>query len=115
MTLDVFTARQFQDQHLVERGDGLEVEPIKTFDSGELGLPDPPLDHTALAVDQFQLGQSDKITHVIDALGGATLGQLVVLAQEGRQLEGLEVMGKQNLRHVGHGAPPDVPWASRLM
>jgi hypothetical protein len=35
----------------VERGDGLEVEGIEAFDNGELGLPDPPLDHAALPVD----------------------------------------------------------------
>ena len=34
---------------------------------------------------------------MVDALGGALAGQLVVLAQKGRQLEGLEVMRQQHL------------------
>ena len=49
--LGIFTARQLHDQHLVERWDGLEVEAVEAFDGGEPGLPDPPLDHPAFAVD----------------------------------------------------------------
>ncbi len=52
-TLDVFASRQLQNQHLVERCDGLEVEAVEAFDGGEPGLSDPPLDHAALTVDQF--------------------------------------------------------------
>ena len=77
----------------------------------ELRLPDPPLDHAALAVDQFQLRQAQQIAHVVDALAGTLAGQLVVLPEEGRQLEGLQVMGQQHLWRVGHGAAPP----SRLM
>jgi len=43
---------------------------------------------------------------VAGAFGGALPGLLVVLAQEGRQLQGLEVMGQQQLRRIGHDAPP---------
>ena len=48
---------------------------------------------------------------MIDALGRALPGDLVLLAQEGRQLQGLEVVGEQDLRRVGHARSPD----SRLM
>ena len=37
---------------------------------------------------------------MIDALGGALPGLLIVLAQEGRQLQGLEVV----VRRIGHDA-----------
>ena len=77
--------------------DGLEVEAVRAFDGGELGLSDPPLDHAAFTIDQFQLGQTDKIPHMVGALGGALAGLLVVFPQERRQLEGLEVMGQQEL------------------
>ncbi len=39
-TVDVFASRQFQDQRLVERWDGLEVEAVEVFDGGkEFKLP----------------------------------------------------------------------------
>ena len=38
---------------------------------------------------------------MIDALGRALPGELAVLAQEGRQLQRLEVMGEQHLRRRG--------------
>ena len=63
--LGVFTARQLQDHHLVERWDGLEVEAVEAFDGGELGLPDPPLNQPAFAVNQFQFGEADEITDMV--------------------------------------------------
>jgi hypothetical protein len=48
---------------------------------------------------------------MVDAFGGALAGQLVVFAQEGRQPQGLQVMGEQHLRGFAHDAPPP---ASRL-
>ena len=33
-TLDVFTTRQFQNHHLVERWHGFEVEAVQAFDGG---------------------------------------------------------------------------------
>jgi hypothetical protein len=41
---------------------------------------------------------------MIEALGGALPGELVVLAQERRQLERLEVMSEQKLRRISHDA-----------
>ena len=49
---------------------------------------------------------SVKIPHMVGVLGGALAGQLVVFAQERRQFQGLEVMGQQHLRRIGHDAPP---------
>ena len=60
-------------------------EAVEAFDGGEPGLSDPPLDHAALTVDQFQLGQTD-IPHMVGALGGAVAGQF----EERRQFQGLE-------------------------
>ena len=96
---------------LFERGDRFEVKAVQALDGRELRLPDSPLDHAALAVDQFQLGQAEQVAHVVGALAGTLASQLVVLPEEGRQLEGLQVMGQQHLRRVAHGAAPP----SRLM
>ena len=43
---------------------------------------------------------------MVDAFGGALPGDLVVLAQEGRQLQRLEVVRQQDLRRVAHDAAP---------
>ena len=59
----------------------------------------------------LELGESQQVADVIDAFRGALPGDLVVLAQEGRQLQRLEVVGEQHLRCVGHAPSPD----SRLM
>ena len=48
---------------------------------------------------------------MIKALGGALPSELVVLAQERRQLERLQVMREQKLGGIGHDAAP----VSRLM
>ena len=43
---------------------------------------------------------------MIDALGGALAGYLVVFPQEGGQLEGFQVMAQQELWRVAHDATP---------
>ena len=43
---------------------------------------------------------------MVDALGGALPGELVILAQERRQLEHFQVMAEQKLGRVGHDATP---------
>ena len=109
--LDVLAAGQLQDQRLVERGDDLEVEAIEALDHGEARRLDAPLDHAALAVDQLELGKTQKIANVVDAFRGTLPGDLVVLPQERRQLQPLEVVDEQHLPCVGHAPSPD----SRLM
>ena len=67
--------------------------------------------HAALAVDQLELGKTQKIANVVDAFRGTLPGDLVVLPQERRQLQPLEVVDEQHLPCVGHAPSPD----SRLM
>ena len=71
-----------QDQRLVKRRDDLEVEAAEAFDYGEARRLDPPLDHSALAIDQLKLGEPQQVADVIDALGSALPGDLRVLLQE---------------------------------
>ena len=55
---------------------------------------------------EIDFDKAEQIADMVDAVGGALPGELVVLAQEGRQLERLEVMGEQKLGRVGHHATP---------
>ena len=67
-TVDVLTAGELDHQGLVERRDGLEVEGVQALDHREPGRPDAAFDHATLAFDQLELGQSQQIAHVIDAV-----------------------------------------------
>ena len=82
------------------------VEAVEAFDGGEPGLPDPPFDHPAFALDQFQFARANKVAHMVDALGGALAGQLVILTQESRQLQGFQMMGQQELWRIAHAEAP---------
>ena len=101
-------ARQLQNQRLVEGRHRGKVEGVQALHRREAGLADAPLDEAALAVDQLQFGQAQQISRVIDAFPGAFAGDLLVLAQEGRQLERFQVMRQQHLRRCGgHAALRD--------
>ena len=103
---DVLAASELQDQCLIERRDRREVETVQALHCREPCFLDAALDHPPFPVDQLELGQAQQITRVVDALSGALLGELVVFAQEGWQLERLEVMGEQKLGRVAHGEAP---------
>src|SRR5438270_10853311 len=99
---EVLAASELQHQCLIERRDRREVETVQALYCREPCLLDAALDHPPFPVDQFELGQAQEVTRMVDALGGALLGELVVFAQEGWQLERLEVMGEQKLGRVAH-------------
>jgi hypothetical protein len=85
-----------------------KIEGVQALHRREASLANAPFDETALAVDQFKLGQAQQIARVIDALPGAFAGHLLVLAQKGRQLEHFQMMGQQHLRQRGtHAALRD--------
>jgi hypothetical protein len=62
--------------------------------------------HPALAINHLHLGQPHQVTRMVDALSGTLAGDLVVFAQERRQLQCLQMVGEQDLRGVGHAASP---------
>ena len=74
--------------------------------SKKASLADAPLDHPPLAIQQLELGQPQQVGDVVDTLRGALPSELVVLAQEGRQLQRLEVMREQELGRAAHAAAP---------
>jgi hypothetical protein len=104
--LDVSAAGELQHQHLVQGRDGGEVEAVQALYGREARLADAPLDHPPLAIQELQLGETKQVAGVGHAFRRALPGQLVVLAQEGRQLECLEVVREQDLRRLAHAARP---------
>src|ERR1700686_1292902 len=107
----ILRAGELQHEGLVERRKGSEVEAVQALHGREPRLLDPTLHHAPFAVDQLQFGQAQQKADMIKALGGALPSELVVLAQERRQLERLQVMREQKLGGIGHDAVP----VSRLM
>lgn len=106
--VDPVAASQFQHLHLVEFWDRLEVEAVQALGGRELRGLDTPLDHPPLTVNQFQLDQTREELNMIQPLGGALAGELVVFPQEGRQLQRLEVIRAQDLWSHDHALPSDI-------
>ena len=52
-----FASCQFEDQRLVQHGDGEEVEAVEALHHRELRLTDTALRSAAVAIEQFQLGE----------------------------------------------------------
>ena len=65
------------------------------------------LDHAPFAIDQFQLHQPGQELNMIQALGRALARHFLVFPQEGRQLQGLEVVCQQDVGPVRHAASSD--------
>src|ERR1700704_879733 len=95
---DIFTTGQFENERLVERWNGSEVERVETLHRRETGGADATLDHAPLAIDEFKLGEAQEEADMIETLVGGLCGDLFIFAQEGRQFELSQVMGEQNLR-----------------
>ena len=90
-----------------ELRDRLEVEAVQALGGREFRSLDAPLDHSPLTVDQLQLDQAREELDVIQPFSRILAGELVVFPEEGRQLQGLQVMREQDLRGLGHAAFPD--------
>jgi hypothetical protein len=75
-------AGELQDQCLVERRDRRDLETVEAFHRREPCLLDAALDHPSFPVDQFKFGQAQQVTRVVEALGDALLGDLVVFVDE---------------------------------
>ncbi len=97
-------AGQFEHQHLVDAGDGGELEGLEGFDGGKVRGANAALDHAAFAVDELELNQAHQIAGVIEAFSGALGCELGVFAQNGRQLQLLEMMSEKDLGLSAHAA-----------
>jgi len=58
-----------------------------------------------LSLDQLQFDEPQQVADMIDALGRALTGDLVIFAQERWKLERFQMVSQQDLRRVGHAAP----------
>ena len=58
--------------------------------------------------DHLQLGQAQQAARIVDFLARTLTRELVVLTQEGRQSEGLQVVGEQNLGCLAHEPAPAI-------
>src|SRR3712207_445642 len=100
---DIAAARQLQNQQLVQRRDRGKVEAVQALHSREARLTNAPLNQPPLAIQQLKFAQAKQIAGVVHSLGRTLPGYLVVLAQEGGQLQRLEMMPQENLRDLAHG------------
>ena len=101
---DELAAAEVQHQHLVEARDGGEVEGVEALHRREPRGADAAFDDATLPVDQFQFHQAQQVAGVVDAALRALARHLVVLAQDRRQLQLLEVVPEKNLGLAGRGA-----------
>jgi hypothetical protein len=65
---------------LLSDGRARKLKLSRLLVAGNRGRLDPPLDAAPLALDQFQLGQAQQVTRVVDPLGGTLPSKLVILA-----------------------------------
>jgi hypothetical protein len=94
---DIFAPCELDHHHLVQAGNGGELEGVEALHRRETGCADPPLDGPALAVDELQLDKPQQVARVVDPALRAFTRDLFVLAQNGRQFELFEMMGEQHL------------------
>src|SRR5262249_8173826 len=80
----ILRAGELQNEGLVERRNGSEVEAVQALHGPKPRLLDPTLHPAPFAVDQLQVGQAQEKADRIAALGGALPRALAVLAQECR-------------------------------
>jgi hypothetical protein len=91
---EIFTAREFECQRLAERWNGGEVECVETLHHRKTGSADAALDHAPFTIDEFKLGKAQEEADMIETLAGGFGGELFILAQEGRQFELTQMIGR---------------------
>ena len=110
--INVLAPGELEHQLFVHRRDRQEVEGVEALDRREARSPDPPLHHPVMTVYEFEFSKPQKVVGMVHSLRGALLGHPVVLPQERRQSELLQMVLKQYGRSVAHDAAlPD----SRVM
>jgi len=104
---DVLAAHEFADESLLDGRLAGELERIESLDHRQPGRLETAVGGAALAVEQFPLGESQKVGRIVGLLLAARRGDRRVLAQHGRELERFEMMLQEHgrLRRV-HSITP---------
>ena len=63
---EIFAAREFECQRLVERWNGGEVERVETFHRRKMRGADAALDHAPFAIDEFEFGEAQEEADMIE-------------------------------------------------
>ena len=65
LRVQILASGQFENQRLVQRRDGEEVEAVEALDDRELRLPDAALGGAAVAIEQLQFSQAQQIVREV--------------------------------------------------
>ena len=85
---DILAAGEFQHEHLVEAGDGGEIECLEVLDRRK----------PCLAVEKLKLDEAQQVTDMVDAIAGGLARDLLVSAQDGWQFQPAFARSCNNLR-----------------
>src|SRR5436190_2077514 len=78
----IFAAREFENERLVERGYGGEIECIEALHRRKMRRPDAPFDHSSFPIDELEFGEPQKIAKMIEPFPRRFHGDLIVFTQE---------------------------------
>jgi hypothetical protein len=95
----IYSQGQFENERLVERWNGSEVEGIETLHRRKAGGADAALDHAPFAIDAFELGETKEEADMIEPLTSGFGGDFFIFAEEGRQFE-LPQMIRESRSHI---------------
>src|SRR5450755_623199 len=96
-------ACQLQNQRLVDCRDSEKLEGVQALDHRKTCLLNAAFGGPPFAVQQLLFRQTQQVARIVELLGGALPCHPVVLAEESRQPQLLQVMFQQYLRRVGGG------------
>jgi hypothetical protein len=85
---DILAAGKLQHEHLVEAGDGGEIECLEVLDRRK----------PCLAVEKLKLDEAQQVTDMVDAIAGGLARDLLVSAQDGWQFQPAFARSCNNLR-----------------
>ena len=90
--VDILPAHELSDERFVDRGLRFKGEALEGLEHGETGVFDPPLGGPLFAFNELPFDQMQQKGGVIEPVPGTSRGHRRPFAQDGGQLQFLEVM-----------------------